>query len=114
MGGTSALYNAFPYNGGHIHPSSPLLGGAPQQLISPNMNYNLFEAGIQGPHSYTTSLGSMSFSLFSAFGNNSFLSAVISAGGNPGFGPQNHVQGTITTQGENTGIFYSQGLWNLW
>jgi hypothetical protein len=30
MGGTSAPYNAFPYGGGHIPQSSPLLGSAPQ------------------------------------------------------------------------------------
>jgi hypothetical protein len=44
----------------------------------------------------------MSFSLFDTFGNNAFSSAVVSAGGNPGFGQQNPVQGTIPTQGEST------------
>jgi hypothetical protein len=48
MGGTSTPYNAFPYGGGHIPPSSPSLGGAPQQPAWPNMNYNLFGAGSQG------------------------------------------------------------------
>jgi hypothetical protein len=114
MGGTSTPYNAIPYGGGHIPPSSPSLGGAPQQPVGPNMNYNLFGAGSLGPSSYTTLVGSMSFSLFGAFGNNAFSSAVISAGGNPGFGQQNPVQGTIPTQGENTRVFSSQGLWNLW
>jgi hypothetical protein len=64
MGGTSAPYNAFPYGGGHIPPSSPSLGGASQQPVWPNMNYNLFGAGSQGPSSNTTSVGSLSFSLF--------------------------------------------------
>jgi hypothetical protein len=110
MGGTSAPYNAFPYGGGHIPPSSPSLGGASQQPVWPNMNYNLFGAGSQGPSSNTTQVGSLSFSLFDAFGNNTFSSAVISVGGNPGFGQQNPVQGTIPAQGENT----SQGPWNPW
>jgi hypothetical protein len=79
-----------------------------------NANYNLFGAGSLGPSSYTTSVGSMSFSLFDAFGNNAFSSAVVSAGGNPGFGQQNPVQGTIPTQGESTRVFSSQGLWNPW
>jgi hypothetical protein len=78
------------------------------------MNYNLFGASSLGPSSYTTSVGSMSFSLFNAFGNNSFLSAVVSAGGNPGFGQQNPVQGTIPTQGASTRVFSSQGCWNPW
>jgi hypothetical protein len=38
MGGTSSPYNAFPYGGGHIPPSSPSLGGASQQPAWPNMN----------------------------------------------------------------------------
>jgi hypothetical protein len=103
MGGTSAPYIAFPYGGGHIPPSPHSLDGAPQQPVGSNMNYNLFEVGSLGPSSYTTPMGSMLFSLFGTFGNNSFSSAVISTGGNPGFGKKNPVQGSITTQGENTG-----------
>jgi hypothetical protein len=83
MGGTSAPYNAFPYGGGHIPPSSPSLDGAPQQPVGPNMNYNLFRAGSLGPSSYTTPVGSMSFSLFDAFGNNAFSSAVHLGRGKP-------------------------------
>jgi hypothetical protein len=75
-----------------------------------NMNYNLFGAGSQGISSNTMLVGSLSFSLFDAFGNNAFSSVFISVGGNPGFGSQNLVQGTIPAQGENT----SQGPWNLW
>jgi hypothetical protein len=59
-------------------------------------------------------VGSTSFSLFGVFGNNAFSSVVVSAGGNPGYGQQNPVQGIIPTQGENLGISSSQGLWNLW
>jgi hypothetical protein len=64
MGGTSAPYNAFPYDGGHIPPSSPSLGDASQQPVWPTMNYNLSGAGSQGPSSNTTQVGSLSFSLF--------------------------------------------------
>jgi hypothetical protein len=114
MGGTSTPYNTFPYDEGHIPPSSPSLGDAPQFPVWPNMNYNLFGVGSQGPSSYTTLVGSMPISLFGVFGNNAFSSVVVSAGGNPGFGPQNLVQGTIPTQRENTGVFSSQGIWNPW
>jgi hypothetical protein len=114
MGGTSTPYNAFPYDKSHIPPSSPSLGGSPQQPVEPNMNYSLLRAGSLGPYSYTTLVGSMSFSLFDAFGNNSFSSTTIPARGKLGFGPQNPVQGTIPTHGENTRVFSSQGLWNPW
>jgi hypothetical protein len=91
MGGTSSPYNAIPYGGGNIPPSSPSLDGAPQQLVGSNMNYSLFKVGIQGPSSYTTSVGSISFSLFNVFGNNSFSSVVVSIRGIRGFGQQNLV-----------------------
>jgi hypothetical protein len=56
----------------------------------------------------------MSFSLFGAFGNNAFSSATFSTGGNPNFGQQNPVQGTIPSQGATTGVYSTQGLWNPW
>jgi hypothetical protein len=108
MGGTSSPYNYFPYSEGHIPLSSPSLGGSPQHPVWPNMNYSLFGAGIQGIYSNTTLVGSLSFSLFKAFGNNAFSSSVVSTGGNHSFGSQNPVQGiipaqgTIPAQGENT------------
>jgi hypothetical protein len=68
--GTLVPFNAIPYGGGHIPPSSPSLGGAFQQPIGMNVNYRLFGEGILGPSSYTTLVGSMSFSLFNMFGNN--------------------------------------------
>jgi hypothetical protein len=114
MGGTSAPYSTIPYGGGHIPPSSLSLDGAPQQPVGPNMNYNLFRVGNIAPSSYTTPVVSMSFSLFSAFGNNVFSSAAVSTEGNLGFGQWNPVQGIIPTQGENTRVFSSQGLWNPW
>jgi hypothetical protein len=114
MGGTSTPYNTIPCGRGHIPPSSPSLGGAPQHPIRPNMNYSLFKAGSLGPSSYTTSVGSIPSYLLVAFGNNSFSSSSISARGNPSFGQQNPVQGTIPTQGENKKVFSSQGFSNPW
>jgi hypothetical protein len=58
IGGTSSPSNAI-YFWGHIPPSSPSLGGAPQQPVRSNMNYNLFREGNLGPYSYTTPMGSM-------------------------------------------------------
>jgi hypothetical protein len=60
------------------------------------------------------SVGSMSFSLFGAFGNNAFSSVAFSSGGNPIFSQQNLVQGTIPSQGGMTGVYSTQGLWNAW
>jgi hypothetical protein len=112
--GTTAPFNAIPYGGGHIPPPSPSLGGAFQQPIGPNANYSLFSGGSLGPSSYTTSVGSMSFSLFGAFGNNTFSSTAFPTGGNPSFGQQNPVQGTIPSQGATNGVYSTQGLWNPW
>jgi hypothetical protein len=95
MGGTSASYNDIPYGGVHIPPPSPSLDDALQPSVGPNMNYNLFGEGSLGPYTYTTSMVSMSFSLFDMFGNNNFSLVAFSAGGNCGFGQQNPVQGTI-------------------
>jgi hypothetical protein len=89
MGGTSAPYNAFPYGGGHIPPSSPFLSGAHQHSVGLNVNHTSFGPGIQGLPSYSMLVGSTPFSLFGVFGNNSFLSAAISVGGNPSYGQQN-------------------------
>jgi hypothetical protein len=69
----------------------PSLGGAFQQPVGPSMNYILFGAGNIGPSFYTTLVGSILFSLFGVFGNNSFSLIVVSAEGNPGFGQHNLV-----------------------
>jgi hypothetical protein len=114
MGGTSTPYNAFPYEGGHIPPSYPSLGGAHQHSAGPNVNYRLFGAGSQGLPTYSMPVGLTPFSLFDAFGNNAFLSASISAVGNSGYGKQNPMQGTIPAQGGKLGIPSSQGPWILW
>jgi hypothetical protein len=86
MGCTSSPYNAFPYRGGHLPPWSPSLDGAQQHSAEPNINYISSGAGSQGLPSYSMLVGSTPFSLFDAFGNNAFSSAVVLARGNPGFG----------------------------
>jgi hypothetical protein len=82
-GGTSVPFNAMPCSGGHIPPPSPSLGGAFQQPIGLNVNYNLFGEGSLGPSYYTTPMRLMLFSLFDVFGNNDFSSIVVLARGNP-------------------------------
>jgi hypothetical protein len=89
MGGTSSPYNAFPYGGVHIPPSSPSLGGAHQQSTRLNVNYSSFGAGSQGLPTYSTLVGSTPFFMLDIFGNNAFLSTAISIGGNPSYGKQN-------------------------
>jgi hypothetical protein len=91
-----------------------LLGGAHQHPTGSNVNFSLFGAGIQGLTSYNMLVVSTSFSLFNMFGNNAFSSISIFAGGNPGYGQQNPMQGIIPAQGENPGIPSLQGPWNPW
>jgi hypothetical protein len=113
-GGAYIPFNAIPYGGGYIPPLSPLISGSFQKPIEPNATYILFGGGGLGPPSYTTSMGSMSFYFFDAFGKNAFYSVIVLVGGNPKFGKQNPVQGTIPSQGVMTGVFSTQGLWNTW
>jgi hypothetical protein len=101
LGGTSAPFNAFPYEGGHIPPSSPSLGGTHQQSSGPPTQHSLFGAGSQGPPSHNISVGSTPLSLFGAFGNNAFSSASFLTGGNPDYGQPILMQGTIPAQGAN-------------
>jgi hypothetical protein len=84
-GGTLSPFDSFPYGGGHIPPSSPLLGGTHQQSVGPPTHHSLFGAGIQGPPSHNMPVGSTPFSFFGAFGNNAFSSATFLTGGNPGY-----------------------------
>jgi hypothetical protein len=114
IGGTSTPFNAFPYGGGHIPPSSPLLGGAHQQSTGPNANHNSFGAGSQGIPSHNMLIGSTSFYLFSAFGNNTFSSAAFPIVGNSGYRQPNLMQGTIPTQGANPGTSSALEPWNSW
>jgi hypothetical protein len=70
--GTIILFNAIPYSGVHIPPSSPFLGGYFQQPSRLNTNSILFSGGSHGPQSYINLVGFMHFSLFGAFRNNDF------------------------------------------
>jgi hypothetical protein len=114
MGGTSTPFNTFPYIGGHIPPLSPSLGGAHQHSVGPNTNHNSFGVGSQGPPSHNMPVGSTPFSLFDAFGNNTFSSAAFLTGGNLDYRQPNPMQGTIPTQGENLGTSSASGPWNSW
>jgi hypothetical protein len=107
MGGTPVPFNAFPYGGGHIPPSSPSLGGSHQQSVGQPTHNSLFGAGSQGPPSHSMPVGSTPFSWNETFGNNTFSSAAFPTGGNPIFGQSTPVQGTIPAQGENLA-----GPWN--
>jgi hypothetical protein len=89
MGGTSAPFNAFPYKGVHIPPSSPSLSGTYQQSACPNTHHSSLGVGSQGPPSHNMSVGSTPFSLFGVFGNNTFLSVAFPTGGNPSYGQPN-------------------------
>jgi hypothetical protein len=97
MGGTLAPFNAFPYGGGHIPPSSPSLGGSHQQSTGKPTHHSLFESGSEGPPSHNMIVGSTLFSLIRAFGINTFSSAAFSTRGNPSFGQSIPMQGTIPT-----------------
>jgi hypothetical protein len=48
LGGIPVLFNAFPYAGGHIPPSSPSLGGSHQQFAGQPAHTSPFGAGSQG------------------------------------------------------------------
>jgi hypothetical protein len=100
MGSTLAPYNAFPYEGGHIPPSSPSFSSSHQHSVGSNVNYSSLGAGSQGLPSYRILVGSTLFSLFIPFSNNAFSLANISVGGNPGYGQQNPMQGIICAHGK--------------
>jgi hypothetical protein len=107
MEGTPIPFNAFPYEGGHIPPSSPSLGGSHQQSVGQPTHNSLFGAGSQGPTSHSMPVGSTPFSWNRTSSKNTFSSASFLTRGNPIFGQSTPVQGTIPTQGENLA-----GSWN--
>jgi hypothetical protein len=49
--GTTVPFNAIPYDGGHIPPPSPSLGGSFLQPSRLNTNSILFSGGSHGPQS---------------------------------------------------------------
>jgi hypothetical protein len=53
LGGIPVPFNAFPYAGGHIPPSSPSLGGLPQRSAGLPTHTSPFGAGSQGPPAQT-------------------------------------------------------------
>jgi hypothetical protein len=107
LGGTPVPFNAFPYAGGHIPPSSPSLGGPHQQSIGQPTHTSLFGAGSQGTPAHSMPVGSTPFSWNGTFGNNTFSSTAFSSGGNPIFGQSTPTQGTIPAQGAHI-----EGPWN--
>jgi hypothetical protein len=109
MGSTPSPFNSFPYEGGHIPPSSPSLGGLHQQSIGQPTHNSLFGAGSHGPPSHSMLVGSTPFSLNEKFGNNNFSSTAFQTRGNPIFGQSTLMQGTIPAQGANLARPWNSG-----
>jgi hypothetical protein len=107
LGGTPITFNAFPYAGGHIPPSSPLLHRSHQQSTGQPTHNSLFGVGSQGPPSHSMPVGSTLFSWNGMFGNNTFSLVAFSTGANPTFGQSTPAQGTVLAQGEHI-----VGPWN--
>jgi hypothetical protein len=114
MGGTPAPFNSFPYEGGHIPPSSPSLGDSHQQSVEQATYHSLFGVGSQGTPSHNMSVGYTLFYLAGTFGNNAFSSVTFSTRDNPSFGQSTPMQGTIPAQGENLGTSSTTRPWNSW
>jgi hypothetical protein len=106
-GGTHALFNAFPYAGGHLPPSSPSLGGPHQQTARQPSHTSSLGAASQGQPAQTLPVGPSPFSWNGAGGNNTLTPSAFPSGGTPIFGQSNPAQGTIPTLGENI-----PGPWN--
>jgi hypothetical protein len=107
LGGIPVPFNAFPYAGGHIPPSSPSLGGLPQQSAGPPAHTSPFGAGSQGTPAQTLSVSSSPFVWNGTFGNNTFASTAFPSGGTPIFGQSTPAQGTIPALGAHI-----PGPWN--
>jgi hypothetical protein len=106
-GGTHALFNAFPYAGGHLPPSSPSLGGPHQQIAGQPAHTSLLGAGSQGQPALTLPVGPSPFSWNGAGGTNTLAPSAFPSGGTPIFGQSHPAQGTIPTLGANI-----PGPWN--
>jgi hypothetical protein len=123
LGGTHVPFNAFPYAGGHIPPSSPSLGGPHQQSAGQPTHTSLFGARSQGTIVHSMSVGSSPFSWNGTFGNNTFSSTTFPYGGNPIFGqsttaqgahiagPWNSGQGSVPSSGMS---FWSNSFHSQW
>jgi hypothetical protein len=86
LGGIPVPFNAFPYAGGHIPPSSPSLSGLHQQSAGKPAHTSSFGAESQGTPAQTLSVGSSPFVWNKTFGNNTFTSTAFPSGGTPIFG----------------------------
>ena len=125
LGGTPIPFNAFPYKGGHIPPSSPSLGGSHQQSTEQPAHTSLFGAESQGTPVHSMPVGLTLFSWNETFGNNTFLSTAFLSGGNPIFGqstpaqvahiagPWNLGQGSIPSSGMSFWGNSFNSQWNL-
>jgi hypothetical protein len=107
LGGIPVPFNAFPYAGGHIPPSSPSLGGSHQQSAGQPAHTSPFGAGSQGTPAQTQPVGSSPFLWNGTFGNNTLASAAFPSGGTPVFGQFTPAQGTIPALGAHI-----PGPWN--
>jgi hypothetical protein len=107
LGGIPVPFNAFPYAGGHISPSSPSLGGLHQQSAGQPTHTSSFGAGSQGTPAQTLPVGSSPFVWNGTFGNNTFASTAFPSGGTPIFGQSTPAQGTIPAPGAHI-----PGPWN--
>jgi hypothetical protein len=99
LGGIHVPFNAFPYAGGHISPSSPSLGGLHQQSVGQPAHTSSFGAGSQGTPAHTMLIGSSPFVWNGTFGNNTFTSTAFPSRGTPIFGQSTLAQGTIHAPG---------------
>jgi hypothetical protein len=106
-GGTHAPFNAFPYAGGHLPPSSPSLGGPHQQTTGQPTHTSSLGAASQGQPAQTLLVGPSPLSWNGAVGNNTLTPSAFPPGGTPIFGQSNPAQGTIPALGENI-----PGPWN--
>jgi hypothetical protein len=85
LGGIPVSFNAFPYIGGHIPPSSPSLGGSHQQSAEQPAHTSPFGAGSQGTPAQTQLVGSSPFLWNGTFGNNTVTYVAFPSGGTPVF-----------------------------
>jgi hypothetical protein len=107
LGGIPVPFNAFPYVGGHIPPSSPSLGGSHQQSTGHPTHTSPFGARSQGTPTQNLSVSSSPFVWNGTFGSNTFASTAFPSGGTPIFGQSMPTQGTIPALGAHI-----PGPWN--
>jgi hypothetical protein len=99
LGGIPVPFNAFPYTGGHIPPSSPSLGGLHQQSAGQPAHTSSLGSESQGTPVQTLPVGLSPFVWNETFGNNTFASTAFPSGGTPIFGQSTLAHGTIPAPG---------------